>query len=146
MALRDEANALDDEAATWLLLWFLAGDKDARFPGGWGGPGGAQALAAAQAVGRTTVHHQVADIIAEDPHINRFAPVRCQPDLPTCGCYQCHARSSSSLLRVANKVTTSVSGSTVVRSNAGLASLISLTFHIVYGAQDNIIFPGRPVG
>ena len=32
-----QANALDDEAATWMLLAHLAGDARPRFPGGYGG-------------------------------------------------------------------------------------------------------------
>ena len=73
MALRDEANALDDEAATWLLLWHLAGDKDPRFPAAWGAPGGGAGLVALQEAGRTTVHQQAAAVIAQDEHINRSA-------------------------------------------------------------------------
>jgi len=75
MAMRDEANALDDEAATWLLLWHLAGDKDARFPAGWGAAGGAQGLEDARTTGRTTIHQRAASIIAEDEKINKAARV-----------------------------------------------------------------------
>lgn len=69
LALRDEANVLDEEAATWQLLWHLAGSCDERFPGGWGG--GEEAAAATLESGRTTVHQQVAAIIASDDAINR---------------------------------------------------------------------------
>ena len=65
-----QANALDDEAATWLLLAHLAGDADPRFPGGHGG-GGPAADAAEGAAGRRSIHQQAADLIAEDEHINR---------------------------------------------------------------------------
>lgn len=39
MSNPSQANALDDEAATWTLLGHLAGDADVRFPGGFGGGG-----------------------------------------------------------------------------------------------------------
>lgn len=73
VAIRDEAIALDEEAATWQLLWHLAGDKDAHYPGGWGG--GEEATAATADSGRTSVHQQVAAIIATDDDINRAARV-----------------------------------------------------------------------
>jgi hypothetical protein len=72
VAIRDEAIALDEEAATWQLLWHLAGDKDAHYPGGWGG--GEEATAATADSGRTSVHQQVAAIIATDDDINRSLP------------------------------------------------------------------------
>jgi hypothetical protein len=64
--LRDEANSLDAEAATWYLLWHLHANPDRAFPGGLGGQpvGGCG--------GRRTIHNRIADLIAEEDDLNRW--------------------------------------------------------------------------
>lgn len=104
VALRDEANVLDEEAATWQLLWHLAGDSDERFPGGWGG--GEEAAAATLESGRTTVHQQVAAIIASDDAINRCVFLRppCQWQLIRSVVIECLYTEGADLQRVVRSV------------------------------------------
>ena len=52
-----------------MLLWHLAGDTNARFPGGLGGAADTPSLESAP---RLSTHQQAASIIAEDASINRW--------------------------------------------------------------------------
>eukprot|EP00887_Chlorella_sp_A99_P007315 scaffold2.g7315.t1 len=67
MALKEGAEELDAEAATWHLLWFLHGSAAREFPGGKGG-------SFVEGAGFTkTTRQRVSDLLFQDEQLNRCA-------------------------------------------------------------------------
>lgn len=62
LRLKEQAAALEAEAATWQLLWHLYGTDDSSFPAG---TGGARAAGA-----KPTVTQRIGAILADKEHLN----------------------------------------------------------------------------